>query len=267
MGLSRVIVYGNQSKSVRVEDGATKGAQVGVNLLGPDGALVKWSDILNAATATTGSSGGSASLTTTDDLDEGAFNLYFTNQRAQDAVGGILQNTANITFTYDSTAHFIRADLTNVTVGSGGILKKYAFDAKGRLSAQSTATTDDLAEGVSNLYFTNQRVASALSAGPGITLNTDMTTGVTTVADSSLILANLTDQALDNLTDQSSVQLTENSASGAIPIFPAFTLATLPSAATHTHGAIFVSDLTGAPAPCYSDGTNWRRFSDNSIAS
>lgn len=30
---------------------------------------------------------------------------------------------------------------------------------------------------------------------------------------------------------------------------------------------IFVSDLSGQPAPVYSDGTNWRRFSDDTVAS
>ncbi len=30
---------------------------------------------------------------------------------------------------------------------------------------------------------------------------------------------------------------------------------------------IFVSDLSGQAAPVYSDGTNWRRFSDDTVAS
>lgn len=43
--------------------------------------------------------------------------------------------------------------LADVTVGVGGDLKKYGFDAKGRLSEEDDATTDDLPEGVTNLYF------------------------------------------------------------------------------------------------------------------
>lgn len=154
MALFRVPVYGNESKAVHVEPGATKGATVGTNLYGPDGSLVKWADILNAPSTPSSSSNIAG---TTDDLDEGSFNLYFTNKRAQDAVGGILQNSGNVTLTYNSTTPYIKADLTDVTITSGGSLMKYGFDAKGRLSQASSATSDDLAEGTSNLYYTDAR--------------------------------------------------------------------------------------------------------------
>lgn len=45
-----------------------------------------------------------------------------------------------------------------------------------------------------------------------------------------------------------------------------FTLATLPSASANQWLMVYVSNLAGQPAPCFSDGTNWRRVSDNSIA-
>lgn len=45
-----------------------------------------------------------------------------------------------------------------------------------------------------------------------------------------------------------------------------FTVATLPSAAANVRGQVYCSNLAGQAAPVYSDGTNWRRFSDNSIA-
>jgi hypothetical protein len=50
-------------------------------------------------------------------------------------------------------------------------------------------------------------------------------------------------------------------------IFPAYTLATLPSAAANTNMGIIVTNLTAGREPCWSDGTNWRRASDRSIAS
>lgn len=46
-----------------------------------------------------------------------------------------------------------------------------------------------------------------------------------------------------------------------------YTISTLPSASANLSAQIFVSDLAGQAAPCYSDGTNWRRNSDNTIAS
>jgi hypothetical protein len=256
----RIPVHGNALKSVVIPKTAAAGAQVGVNLLAPDGSVVKWSDILNPPTSTnSGSFNG-----TSDDVPEGQFNLYFTARRAQDAVGSIVANSSNVTLAYVGGTS-LTADLTNVTVTTGGTLRKWAFDSKGRLMASNTATTDDLTEGTTNLYFTKPRVASAIVAGAGISLSTDGS-GVTTIAESALILPNLTDQTGNNLTDQSLVQLTGNSTNAISPLLP-YTLATLPSAATYKYGTIFVTDLTGAPAPCYSDGTNWRRFSDNSIAS
>ncbi len=42
------------------------------------------------------------------------------------------------------------------------------------------------------------------------------------------------------------------------------TKTTLPSASPAGQ-MIYVSNATGGPVPAYSDGTNWRRFSDNSI--
>lgn len=62
---------------------------------------------------------------TTDTLPEGVTNLYFTNERAQDAVGGILTDSATIDFTYDDAGNTITAivkptsiDLTSHVTGT-----------------------------------------------------------------------------------------------------------------------------------------------------
>lgn len=46
----------------------------------------------------------------------------------------------------------------------------------------------------------------------------------------------------------------------------AFTLATLPSAAANPRLQVYCSNLAGQAAPVFSDGTNWRRVSDNTVA-
>lgn len=51
--------------------------------------------------------------------------------------------------------------LVDVPDAGGGTLQKTQFDAKGRKTGTSTATTDDLAEGSANLYFTTGRAAAA----------------------------------------------------------------------------------------------------------
>jgi len=49
-------------------------------------------------------------------------------------------------------------------------------------------------------------------------------------------------------------------------VLATFTLATLPSAAANPRLQVYCSNLTGKPAPVFSDGTDWRRVSDNTIA-
>lgn len=46
----------------------------------------------------------------------------------------------------------------------------------------------------------------------------------------------------------------------------AFTLSTLPSAAANVRLQVYVSNLAGQAGPVFSDGINWRRVSDNTIA-
>ena len=53
---------------------------------------------------------GAVSLTTTN-ISEGS-NLYFTDERAQDAVAAALTNSSNITFTYNDPANTITADIS-----------------------------------------------------------------------------------------------------------------------------------------------------------
>jgi len=81
----------------------------------------------------------------TDTLSEGATNLYFTEERAQDAFAALLSGgtQTNISVTYDDE---------NGTV---------SFVAE---NGVADSTTDDLSEGATNLYFTDQRALDATNA-------------------------------------------------------------------------------------------------------
>jgi hypothetical protein len=81
----------------------------------------------------------------TDDIEEGASNLYFTDERTQDAVAAAIAagTHENITITYDDNANSISF------VAENGV---------------ADSDTDDLVEGTSNLYFTDQRAVDALEA-------------------------------------------------------------------------------------------------------
>lgn len=106
-----------------------------------------------------------------------------TGQRGWFNVSDALDSTANIALSVgaDGVTTF---DLADVSITSGGTLKKRAFDAKGRLSQESAATTSDLAEG-SNLYYTDARVYTAakaqLVAGSNVTITADDTAKTLTI--------------------------------------------------------------------------------------
>lgn len=154
--------YRVSNQPVSVDTNATQGAQIGVNLWDSSGNLItqdQWNALSSTSTSTVSG--------TTDDVNEGQWNLYFTIPRAQDAVGSILENSSNVTLEYVSHTS-IKADLTMVTVGSGGTLQKYGFDVYGRLSEQETATTDNLVEGSTNLYYTNARVDAEIGTMKGV---------------------------------------------------------------------------------------------------
>ena len=82
----------------------------------------------------------------TDDVAEGATNLYFTDERAQDAIGTAITGgtQTNIAVTYDD---------------ANGV---YNFVAE---NGVADSDTDDLSEGATNLYYTDARARGAVSSG------------------------------------------------------------------------------------------------------
>lgn len=236
-----VPLFRNMLKSVTVETAATVGAQIGVNLLMPDGTVGTLAQLqkLFGSTASSGTS-----INTTDDLQEGQWNLYFTNRRAQDAVGAILANSANVTLTYvggasitadltpltdsgagtllattfdakgrktgsraatitgtagritvangDASAGLPTIDLATVTDVGGGTLQKTAFDAWGRKTGTSAATTDNLTEGATNLYFTAARVLATILAGLSTATNAVITAADTVLGALGKLQAQIT---------------------------------------------------------------------------
>jgi hypothetical protein len=101
---------------------------------------------------------GSLSASDTDDLAEGTTNLYFTDERAQDAIGNIMIGGNNITFTYDDANNIMTIDgdistTTDLPEGTNLYYTDARWDAK-----LLSADTDDLSEGLTNLYYTDARV-------------------------------------------------------------------------------------------------------------
>jgi hypothetical protein len=68
------------------------------------------------------------------------------------------------------------------------------------------------------------------------------------------------------ISDYRDLFLRNLTASGPI-VHASYTVATVPDEATYARGIIYVSDETGGATMAFSDGTNWRRFSDRAIVS
>ena len=98
-------------------------------------------DALNSANSYTNTSIGNL---TTDDIEEGVDNLYYTNSRAQDAAISLLTGPSAVLNNIEITTNG-NGDIT-ITAENG----------------VADSTTDDLEEGQSNLYFTDERAVSAL---------------------------------------------------------------------------------------------------------
>ena len=102
---------------------------------------------------------------TTDDLSEGTTNLYFTDERAQDAIGDAI-TTGSGSSTGGSLTYNDGSNSIYVTVDD----------------QWSGKDTDDLSEGTTNLYFTSQRALDATSGAyepdGAVSTHSNLTTGV-----------------------------------------------------------------------------------------
>jgi hypothetical protein len=137
--------------------------------------------VVEGSTATVNGEDIITTGSTTDVLPEGSSNLYFTNQRAIDAVSGdissavstaidaldtddIEEGVSNLYYTTarakgDAADLLTNATLTNITItGNGSGLTITAENGV------ADSDTDDLTEGVTNLYFTNQRALDATAS-------------------------------------------------------------------------------------------------------
>ena len=113
---------------------------------------------------------------TTTVIEEGT-NLYFTNQRAIDAVGGTIEDQIDLIDTDDieegaTNLYFtdVRAKASAADLLTGAALSNITITGSGTgltITAENgvaDSDTDDLDEGTTNLYFTDVRAVDALEA-------------------------------------------------------------------------------------------------------
>ncbi|KAF6252666.1 hypothetical protein COO60DRAFT_1643785 [Scenedesmus sp. NREL 46B-D3] len=127
---------------------------------------------------------------TADALTEGTTNLYYSNAR----VRSTLSAGAGLTFTNG----VFSAQLSDSTSNSSTSVAATANAVRAAFNNRP-ATADALAEGTTNLYYSNARVRSTLSAGTGLTF----TNGVFVASAASTTAAGivqLSDSTSDNST-------------------------------------------------------------------
>jgi hypothetical protein len=141
--------------------------------------LAQGGDVTSAITA-------AINALTTSDIEEGT-NLYFTDERAQDAIAtAIAAGThSNITITYD--------DSTN----------KFTFAAE---NGVADSTTDNLTEGSTNKYFTDERAQDAIGNAVGTGLSYNDTTGAISVDTNTIASKTYVDGLVQGLSVKDSVR-------------------------------------------------------------
>lgn len=241
---------------------ATWGAQIGLNLLLPNGKVAQLSDF--------GSSPGGATSgpNTTDELAEGSFNLYFTNLRAQDAVGGILTDTTTIDFTYNSTTHSITADLKDLANSGVGTLVGITRDAKGRVSGTRSVVGGD---GI-GIADNGTAIAISVIGLPLYVVSQDGDQLTDQSGTNSIVSSQTTGLPVEwaavtsTPTTLTGYGITDAQKIGTPVSHPEYTLTTLPSASTYKGCVVVCTNLTEGYRLVFSDGTNWLRLTNNTVA-
>jgi hypothetical protein len=123
---------------------------------------------------------------TTDVIEEGTTNLYFTNERAQDAVGTLITNgsQSGITVTYVDAETKLNFSVADQWTGK---------------------TTSDLTEGT-NLYFTDERAQDAVGNSVGTGLSYNDSTGAISVNTSAIATVTYVDGLVQGLSVKDSVR-------------------------------------------------------------
>ena len=183
---------------------------------------------------------------TTDETAEGSNNLYYTDERVDDRVNALIIGGTNVTATYDDANNTLTISAAQ---GASGY----------NLSANDT---DDLSEGSSNLYYTDERAQDA--AGAQIATNGSHTNITATYDDAG-------DGAIDlSITDaviRGKVSVTDSGGDGSLAYNSSTGVITYtgPSAA-EARAHISVTDSGGDGSLAYNSSTGVITYTGPSAA-
>ena len=160
----------------------------------------------------------------TTNVNEGT-NLYFTEERAQDAVGTILTDSSSVDLIYDDEAGTIAATVIDSGIDHGSISglsdddhTQYHNDSRA-LTWLGTRSTSDLPEGT-GLYFTEERAQDAVgssltdSSSIDFTYNDEAGTITAAVLPGGVDHNSLLNYETNRHIDHSTVSISTSSSSG-----------------------------------------------------
>lgn len=248
MAKQRVPQFGSVGKYVAVETDATVGAVLGVNLRNPDGSLVTPTQF-GASPPAAGQTVvywrtiQEVPLNVSALANQGGTGLYVITATGESATRSIQPVSGETTVANgDGVSGDPTIGLDDVDDSGEGELQKTQFDSKGRKTGTASATTDDLEEGSSNLYFTDERADER--AQQQIEDQKGQANGLASLGPDGKIPS-----------DQ-------------IPAYtyriPVRTMSQLTNATNDLNMFLRVTDAPGGEAIVYSDGTDYRRVSDSS---
>lgn len=130
---------------------------------------------------------------TTDNLTEGSTNLYFTNTRVYTKVKASLIAGSNTSITFDD-------DLQTITIASQGNVQSVNGE-----TGEVVLNTDNIGEGVDNLYYTDARFDSRLATKT----TTNLTEGDNLYYTDTRFDNRLATKTTDNLTEGTNLYYTD----------------------------------------------------------
>ena len=101
----------------------------------------------------------------TDDLSEGSSNLYFTEERAQDAVGGIFTDSSTINFTYNDGANTVTAATIDGAIDHDSLLNFVADEHIDWKSTSENLNTSGRVTSASLVVGTSPNLAAINTGG------------------------------------------------------------------------------------------------------
>lgn len=182
----------------------------------------------------------------TDDIEEGANNLYFTDQRALDATASAYDASGSA-----ATAEQNAKDHANTVAGTAySNAVSYVDTEIGGL------TTFDIGEDPSNLYFTDARARTAISSGDN-TINYNSSTGAITANTSTMATVSYVDGEISDVTTYVNQEISDS----------ANTLTTAYQAADNTLSNTLTSAYQAADNAVVSSLTQDYQDADNVVLS